>query len=311
METQARYVLVGSFTVLAMAATLFFAVWLGQPRDHKYHLYQITFSHGVNGLSKASPVQYSGIPVGQVQDLQLEPGDPRRVRATIQVYQGTPIKQDTRARLVFTNITGRMSIQLTGGSPQSPPLAADDKNPPLIGADPSPLDALLENGEGLMSNINHLLANANRLLSEDNVQRVGQTLEHLEQSTRALAEQRGDLKQALAQFAELGQQANRALLDISRLARRSDALLQGQGRQALSKADRSLANLDRLSARLDKLLAANQSALSNGLQGFSELGPAINEFRETLVSLRRLSQQLSDNPGGFLLNRQRIQEFKP
>ena len=63
--------------------------------------------------------------------------------------------------------------------------------------------------------------------------------------------------------------------------------------------------------RTEGLPIGNQGALNNGLQGFSDLGPAINELRGTLGALRRVTQRLEDNPSGFLLGREKIQEFTP
>jgi phospholipid/cholesterol/gamma-HCH transport system substrate-binding protein len=69
--------------------------------------------------------------------------------------------------------------------------------------------------------------------------------------------------------------------------------------------------LERSTGRLDSLLSDNQGALNNGLQGFNDLGPAINELRATLGSLRRVTQHLEDNPSGFLLGREKLEEFEP
>jgi len=312
METRAHHVLIGLFTVLAVGGALLFALWLGKSSmDREYNYYEISFNRAVSGLSNGSSVEYSGIKVGDVEALWLEPDDPRKVRARIRVYSGTPIKQDTRARLALANITGSMIIQLHSGTPQSPPLEGKRGEPPLIIADPSPLSALLENGEDLMTNINNLLRSANLMLSEDNAERIGRTLANLEQATNVLAEQRGDLSQALTQLGQLGQQTNKALEEISLLTRNANGLLDGEGRQVLTSASESMAALERATSRLDELLASNQGALNNGLQGFSELGPAINELRGTLGALRRVTQRLEDNPSGFLLGREKIQEFTP
>jgi phospholipid/cholesterol/gamma-HCH transport system substrate-binding protein len=256
-------------------------------------------------------VEYSGIKVGDVTQLWLEPDDPRKVRARIRVYGGTPIKLDTQARLALANITGSMVIQLHGGTPESPRLEGDPDNPPLIVADPSSLSALLEDGEDLMSNINNLLLSANQIFSEENTSRLSRTLEHLEQATSVLSEQRGDLAQTLQQFNQLSQQANTVMGELSSLARNANGLLDDQGRSVLTSAAQSMSTLDRTTARLDTLLAENQGALNNGMQGFNELGPAINELRSTLGALRRVTQRLEDNPSGFLLGRDKLEEFNP
>lgn len=312
METRAHHVLIGLFTVIAVGGALLFALWLGKSSmDREYAYYDVGFNQAVSGLSSGSSVEYSGIKVGGVTQLWLEPDDPRKVRARIRVYSGTPIKEDTRARLALANITGSMVIQLHGGTPESPRLAGDPDNPPLIVADPSPLNALLENGEDLLTNINNLLLSANQLFSDENTTRISQTLVHLEQATGVLAEQRGDLGQAIGQFARLGEQANAVLAQIDQLTRNANGLLDAQGRDLLQSARQSMTALERSTTRLDDLLAENQGALNNGLQGFNELGPAINELRTTLGALRRVTQRLEDNPSGFLLGRDKIEEFSP
>lgn len=312
METRAHHVLIGLFTVIAVGGALLFALWLGKSSmDREYAYYDVGFNQAVSGLSSGSSVEYSGIKVGDVTQLWLEPDDPRKVRARIRVYSGTPIKEDTRARLALANITGSMVIQLHGGTPESPRLAGDPDNPPLIVADPSPLNALLENGEDLLTNINNLLLSANQLFSDENTTRISQTLVHLEQATGVLAEQRGDLGQAIGQFARLGEQANAVLAQIDQLTRNANGLLDAQGRDLLQRARQSMTALERSTTRLDDLLAENQGALNNGLQGFNELGPAINELRTTLGALRRVTQRLEDNPSGFLLGRDKIEEFSP
>ena len=312
METRAHHVLIGLFTVVAVGCALLFALWLGKSSmDREYSYYDIGFSQAVSGLSSGSSVEYSGIKVGDVVQLWLEPDDPRKVRARIRVYGGTPIKSDTQARLALANITGSMVIQLHGGTPESPRLAGDPDDPPLIIADPSSLSALLENGEDLMSNINNLLLSANQIFSEENTTRLSRTLEHLEQATSVLSDQRGDLAQTLQQFNQLSQQANTVMGELSSLARNANGLLDEQGRSVLDSAAHSMKALDRTTARLDTLLEDNQGALNNGMQGFNELGPAINELRTTLGALRRVTQRLEDNPSGFLLGRDKLQEFNP
>lgn len=56
----------------------------------------MVFNEAVSGLSKGSSVQYSGIKVGDVVSLRLDPQDPRRVLARIRLAGDTPVKEDTR-----------------------------------------------------------------------------------------------------------------------------------------------------------------------------------------------------------------------
>ncbi len=312
METRAHHVLIGLFTVLAIAGGLLFALWLARSSvDRDYDYYDVGFNLTVSGLSNGSSVEYSGIKVGDVVDLWLEPNDPRKVRARIRVYHNTPIKQDTRARLALANITGAMIIQLHGGTPDSPRLEGNVQNPPLIIADPSPLSALLANGEDLLTNINNLLVNANQMFSPQNARNISQTLDHLEQATRVLSDQRDDLGRTLERLAEIGDRTGALLTELTALSRTTSGLLDEDGRALLASAGQSMRALERTTTRLDRLLGDNAGAVESGLQGVGELGPAINELRTTLAGLRRVTQRLEDNPSAFLLGREKMEEFSP
>lgn len=99
METRAHHVLIGLFTVIVVAGALLFGLWLAKSSvDTEFKDYEIVFNEAVSGLSKGSAVQYSGIKVGDVVTLRLDPKDPRRVLARIRLGGDTPIKEDTEAK---------------------------------------------------------------------------------------------------------------------------------------------------------------------------------------------------------------------
>src|SRR5690606_29239470 len=124
----------------------------------------------VSGLSVGSPVQYSGIRVGEVEQLLLDPVDPRLVRARIRVSASAPVKVDTVARQTLLNVTGASAIELGEGLPESPRLTSDT-GIPVIEATPSSLAQLRLTSEELLLNASTLLERANALLSDDNAAR--------------------------------------------------------------------------------------------------------------------------------------------
>ncbi len=311
METRAHHVLIGLFTLIAVAAALAFALWLGRSGEGEFNRYRVVFKEAVSGLSQGSTVQYSGIRVGEVEELHLDPQDPRQVVAQIRIAAATPIKRDTHAKLSMNGITGTSHIQLSGGTPASPALLEQNGELPVIVADPSPIARLLANGEDLMSGVSQALSGINRMLSEDNAERISRTLDNLQQATGVIAEQRDDIRQMVHQLALASRQASAALEQSTLLMRSANGLLDQRGRAVLGQAERTLAAMEGSSARLDHLLAANSDSLANGLQGLGELGPAIRELRETLASLRQLSHGLKDNPVGYLLGREQAEEFEP
>ncbi|HCS46395.1 MAG TPA: MCE family protein [Pseudomonas sp.] len=312
METRAHHVLIGLFTVIVVAGALLFGLWLAKSSvDTEFKDYEIVFNEAVSGLSKGSAVQYSGIKVGDVVTLRLDPKDPRRVLARIRLGGDTPIKEDTQAKLALTGITGTSIIQLSGGTPQSPKLKGKNGVLPTIIASPSPIARLLNDSNDLMAGVNVLMQNANQMFSSENVERISKTLEHLEQTTGTLADQRGDIRQAMQQLGAIGKQATATLEQTAALMRNANGLLSDQGKQMFGSAEQAMKSLEQSSATINTLLTNNQDSLNSGMQGLNGLAPAVRELRDTLTSLRAISQRLEANPSGYLLGNDKNKEFTP
>ncbi|WP_304639089.1 MlaD family protein [Pseudomonas sp.] len=312
METRAHHILIGLFTLLGGLAAIAFAIWIGNAStSREFNFYTVVFNEAVTGLSRGSTVQYSGIRVGDITDLRLDPRDPRRVLAEIRVGSEVPITEDTRARLSFTGITGTSVIELSHGSPDSPLLTAEEGENPVIIASPSPIATLLADGEDLMTNINQLVSSARLIISEDNASRIGNTLESIELATRSIAEQSSDVRTLVAELTRVSQQATRTLEQTGGLMNNANELLTGQGTRTLDGAEQALSSIARTSATLETLLSENAEAFANGMQGLGQLEPAINELRGSLSSLRNITRRLEDNPTRFLLGRDTLEEFEP
>lgn len=312
METRAHHVLIGLFTVIVVAGALLFGLWLAKTStDRAFQDYEVVFNQAVTGLSQGAAVQYNGIKVGDVTRLKLDPADPRRVLAYIRLAADTPVKQDTHAKLALTGLTGLSIIQLSGGSPKSAALRGHDGDPGVIVADPSPFTKLLAGGEDLLLNINEVVSKASQLLSDENLQHINNTLEHLDQISGAVSEQRDDIRQLLQQLALASRKANATLAQTEALARNANGLINGPGKAALDSMQASMASLQKATASVDKLLSDNRDGLDNGMRGLGEIGPALIELRKTLESLQTISRKLDDNPSRYLLGRDKTKEFKP
>lgn len=312
METRAHHVVVGLFTLIVVCAALLFSLWLTKfGTDRQFALYDVVFNETVTGLSQGSTVLYSGIRVGEVTQLQLDLENPSKVWARIRVSATTPIRQDTQARLAVAGITGTANLQLTSGSQSSPLLESKDGEIPIIVATPSPLSQLLANGGDLMANANELLARLNQIMAPENQQHLHDMLDNLEKITHAISDGRENFGATLEQLALASKQANETLTQASLLLRNANGLLDGQGRKMVSDAAKTMASLQETSAILNKLVSSNQNSLDGGLQGLSQLGPAIEELRRTLSTFRNSISRLEENPSALLRGRERTQEVTP
>ncbi|MDY0292235.1 MAG: MlaD family protein [Desulfuromonadaceae bacterium] len=312
MEPKAHHVLIGLFVVLCCGAALLFALWLGgADPDRKYENYLICFDQTVSGLAVGNSVLYSGIKVGDVVKLGLNPTDPRQVRAEIRVYSDTPIKEDTTAAIILANITGSMSVQLSGGTPESPPLRSETHEPARIRAQPSSLSALLSSGEDLMERVAMLLTQANRLLSTQNVDNISAMLANLEQLSASLAGQGDNLTAVLASIDRAALEAEQTFVDFAAVGNTARSLLEEDGNPMFASARASMEGLHTLVADLQKLFDSHDTSLARGLQGVGELEPVMRDLRSTIGNLKRITRQLDENPAKFILGRSPVQEFSP
>lgn len=312
METRAHHVLIGLFTVIVVIAGLAFGVWLAKARsDQEWHYYDVVFNEAVTGLSKGGGVQYNGIRLGDVSQLRLDPEDPRRVLARIRVSGDTPLRKDTHAKLALTGVTGVAIIQLSGGTPSSPLLVGHDGEVPVIVADPSPFARLLANGEDLLTNVSQAAARANQMLSTENVHRIEKILDHLDQTTGVIADEREDIRTLIKQLSVTTKQANDTLAESQKLVHNANGLVEGQGKATLESAQRAMASLERSMSSIDRLLNDNADSINGGAASLGELAPALHELRDTLGSLRSITRRLDENPSGYLFGREKTKEFTP
>ena len=313
METRARHVLIGLFTLIAAALAVLFALWLGRSdRSRDFHLYDIAFEEAVSGLSRGSTVEFNGIRVGDVVDLRLDPDNPRNVFARVRVERNAPVRTDTQAMLMPVGITGTSLIRLSSGNDPAPqPLAGDDENIPIIHATPSPMSKLLAGGEDVLYNFNQLLVSANTLFSNENIQSLSKTLAHIEKTTQALANQRDGLGQAIANFNQAAVQTKSALAEMDKMMRSGKQTISVDFKQALGRADKAFTSFEKSMNTLEATIQENRGSLQGGARGLSEAGPALTELRSTLNTLQDVLRQFDNRSGNSLINREPMKEFAP
>ena len=164
METRSNHVLVGTVTLLLLAAIIGAAFWFSRLSDGENKEYDIFFKQSVNGLAKGSSVNYSGVPSGQVEKIELWKRDPGFVKVRISVKDGTPVLQGTTATIAGVGFTGVSEIVLDGAVKGAPPIICPANNPltvcpdgvPVIPTKPGALGELLNNAPQLLERLSTL-----------------------------------------------------------------------------------------------------------------------------------------------------------
>ncbi|WP_376693274.1 MlaD family protein [Wenzhouxiangella sp. EGI_FJ10409] len=319
MEPRANHVLIGAFTLAGAVLLVLGALWSARwASEEAWQEIEVHFLQPVTGLNVGSSVQYNGINMGSVRDLRLSPDDPGRVIAVIRIETQAPLRQDTTARLSASGLTGVSTIQLRGGSSDSPPLRPEDGRPVII-AEESGLQRLIETSEDIASTASEVMLRLLDFLSEDNAERVAATLDNIDNFTRAVTgegDRIGQIVRNLHRSSEevlpLVQDLRRAVGDLSSTLERVEPALLETFPQATEALRDAMTQLAETAERVDRMVAQNENAVAGfGDRVVTPLGPAVQELRHLIDELSALTERIERNPAGFLFGRQGPEEYEP
>jgi phospholipid/cholesterol/gamma-HCH transport system substrate-binding protein len=287
METRANYLLIGAFTVAGFLALLGLVLWFMRVElDRQYAYYDVVFP-SVSGLSNASEVRFSGLPVGQVIDVALAPDRSGSVRVRIEVRDGTPVRTSSVASIEALGVTGVSFLGITSGNPDDPLLASVSDDPvPDIPSRPSTLQTLSESAPEIIDEILAISRSMAELLGPVTQDQVRGILDNVESSSANLDQALRDISQATGTMSE-------AVDDIAGFT----AILEPAtvaATAALETADTTLQQVSALAVRAETTLDAGDAALASatrtldGAAAFiaSDLPPLADEARQTLAVLR-------------------------
>lgn len=104
---------------------------------------RVVFEGGsASGLRRGGPVNFDGVPAGQILSIKL--GSPRKVVALVSLDNTAPIRKDTVAGIEFQGLTGVAAVSLIGGAPSAPPVPLDSDGIPVLTADLSDAESIVE-----------------------------------------------------------------------------------------------------------------------------------------------------------------------
>lgn len=179
MENRAYALITGVFVIAIAAGIVLWANWLaGSPVQREK--YRIVALYPVTGLNEQAQVRYRGIDAGRVTGIRLDKDNPNRILIDIEVDKDVPIMRGTYAQLGMEGITGIAYVHLLNDyvSREPPPKGKDGV--PEIRLRPSFLDVLTDNAEAVLRDGRTLIAELTKLVNEENRERIGRSLAHLD-----------------------------------------------------------------------------------------------------------------------------------
>ncbi|WP_176596945.1 MULTISPECIES: MlaD family protein [Sphingobium] len=319
METRSNHVLVGTVTLLLLAAIMIAAFWFSRLSQGDNMEYDIFFKQSVNGLAKGSSVNYSGVPSGQVEKIELWKRDPGFVKVRISVKEGTPVLQGTTATIAGVGFTGVSEIVLDGAVKGAPPIACPAENPlaacpdgvPVIPTKPGALGELLNNAPQLLERLSTLTERLTELLNDKNQQSIASILANVERISGSLADRSPEIAATLAEARIAVQRTGIAAEQIGKLAASTDAMVNDEGRPLLADLRKSIQSATRSIDTLDKTIAEAQPgvhAFSN--QTMPEVNQLVRDLREMSRSFRGVAEKLDQQGAGSIVGSPKLPDYK-
>ena len=313
METRSNYILVGAVTLAILAGLLVFTVWLAGLSGKDTKCYDIYFAQAVGGLNKGSNVTFSGVPVGQIQQISLLPDRPEFVWVRIEVAEETPVLQGTTAEIHGVGFTGVSEIQLTGATRGGRPInQVGPQGCPVIPSSTSGLGALLNSAPELMERIQQLTERLTELLSDRNQNAISDILENVERTTDVLAQKAPELGEAIAETRIAVRNAGVAAERVGALANDTNRLVNEEGRPAAQDLRRAIASVQTAAENLDAVVADARP----GVQNFSkstlpEINRLVRDLRDLSQSLEGFTDRLDQGGIGGALGPEKLPDYKP
>jgi len=299
MESRVNYTIVGLFVVIFMFGLMFIGYWFSGGRHNKdYRTYEVYMREAVSGLSEQSPVKFSGVTVGFVKKIALNPNNPQEVRLLLSIETGTPVTTSTVATLMSQGVTGITFVGLKATSAHAPLLTATPGySYPVIKAVPSLLVQLGDALRRVTTNMSDIVKTVSKVFDQQNMKAIKTSLTSIAKFSKTLADNSTRINKTLRsadkflansakasqQFPEISTKLNATLTDVKRLTRQ----LSGAAKEV------------RLTLRDSRVAVQtlSQQALPSTVQLMSRLNVIA-------TNLQQLSGELKRNPSMIIRGKQ-------
>jgi len=313
METRAHYVAVGAFVLAVILLAFVTVLWLGRSEfSQQAKRYYIFFRGSVAGLNKGSQVQYSGIPVGRVIDIRVDPDDVEKIQVTVEINTSiVDIKTDARAFLDANLLNGVATIQIRGGTREAQELEPGPNHRySVIAAGQSELEQLRANLPELLGDLKDVARNLNAVLDEQNRKAVSDSL----QNVRTITE---NFVAPSKEVSEVVENANAAVLALKSFFRDVDQSyadkggLRDQLSQALNDFDKLAKNLVDTNRQLQQVLQENRPGLHEFTQAtLTQVNNLVSDMQRFIAGLTRFVSSVERDPARLLFGERR-EGYKP
>ncbi len=286
MEKDAHYFIVGLFVSACLVAAIGFLLWLAGTHDTRhYDRYTVYFTDSVSGLNQGANVQYKGVQVGKVTDIQLAAGRNDLIKVDIEVSEDTPVRSRTTASLATLGVTGLVFIQLTTEpGDHAPPRRVQGEEYPVLDGSGTQLSKLFEDIPAINKQVLDITTKLNDILTGGNMAVMSITLHNIERMTR-------DMNGLLSD-----QNVANATTTLQNLSTASNDF--GTTMERMNKA---ADQLEQTVKSLNHMIASNEGNINKFTDdGLRQITATTRETQEMVRSIRAVADKLKQNPSSVI-----------
>ncbi len=257
----------------------------------------------LSGLDLGSAVKYSGLKIGRVEAVHVDPNDVSVIVVTISLDHGTPVAENSTANLGSMGITGLKFIELTRGSKD----ARVRKPGEDIPAGQSLIDDLTSQAGDIADKVNDVLAQVRDLTNPEMQKKISTALDHVNNILSGvngiIEENRGTIQQIVQELNSSANQASLLLTQTNGTFERVNKLLDKVSR-ILEHADGSIDLIEPTLKEVKGLIKDTRTLLGpDGAQKvvqsvdltLNRASNLIQQTRDNLVETIRSARDVAEN----------------
>jgi ABC-type transporter Mla subunit MlaD len=282
-----------------------------------------TYLRYAGGLAPGAAVLFGGIKVGQVSAVRPASEDPTRIEIAFEVKTGTPINQNSMARVGTVSVMSSPALSITTGSNDARRLSAGE----VVASEEAVsleeitrrVAVVAESANALMTTIGHevpmLTGDASKLLSNLNEisgPRNQKQIERLLADMNALLRRESPkIAQITDRIAELAEHADSVVVSLEPLVANVDRTVTNVDNTVKAVRDpltKDLAELELTLQQARSLLASVEDMVRSNEGDVTE---TVQNLRVTSENVRALSESLKQRPWSLVRTKQPLDRKVP
>jgi ABC-type transporter Mla subunit MlaD len=275
-----------------------------------------TYLRYAGGVAPGTGVLFGGIAVGRVTGVRAWSEDPTRIEILLQVKEGTPLNENSVAKLGSVSLMSSPAVSITTGTNDAPRLKAGQviRSQETVSIDDMTrkLSGIADSAEGLITQVQGelkdiggdartLLANLNEITGAPNRRQVARLLE---QVNSLVATQSPKIDRITEQLLLVSRDADSTIRKIGPLVDHTDATVSNVNLTIDQLRDPIRNDLAQLQSTMDQaksMMAAIQTLVRANEYNITE---TVENLRVATGNLDQLTEQVKQSPWSLVRIRQ-------